>query len=101
MFGGSSSSGSAALQLVWDPPISNGSSRSIALRQPWPRPNVHHEPAIGRIRGRSTMFFRTEDRRKDRSVDQSARAQRRQQLQAQQQILERERAAASGLHPAA
>ena len=39
------------------------------------------------------MFFRTEERRKDRSVDQGARAQRRQQLQAQQQLLDREKAA--------
>jgi len=47
------------------------------------------------------MFFRTEDRRKDRSVDQGARAQRRQQLQAQQQILNREKAAVSDAQPAA
>ncbi len=47
------------------------------------------------------MFFRTEDRRKDRSVDQGARAQRRLQLQAQQQILNREKAAATAPQPAA
>jgi hypothetical protein len=47
------------------------------------------------------MFFRTEDKRKDRSVDQGARAQRRQQLQAQQQILDRERTAALEAQPAA
>ena len=47
------------------------------------------------------MFFRTEDRRKDRSVDQGARAQRRQQLQAQQQILNREKAAVAEAQPAA
>jgi hypothetical protein len=47
------------------------------------------------------MFFRTEDRRKDRSVDQGARAQRRQQLQAQQQILNREKAAILDAQPAA
>ena len=38
-------------------------------------------------------FFRTKERSGDRSVGESARAQRRQQLQMQQQMLEREKAA--------
>ena len=38
-------------------------------------------------------FFRTKERVGDRSVGEHARAQRRQQLQMQQQMLEREKAA--------
>ena len=38
-------------------------------------------------------FFRTRERLSDRSVGENARAQRRLQLQAQQQMLEREKAA--------
>ena len=38
-------------------------------------------------------FFRTKERSGDRSVGENARALRRQQLQAQQQMLEREKAA--------
>jgi hypothetical protein len=51
-------------------------------------------------RGLVAMFFRTLERRKDRSVDQGARAQRRQQLQAQQQLLEREKEALLAPQPA-
>jgi hypothetical protein len=47
------------------------------------------------------MFFRTQEKRRDRSVDQGARAQRRQQLQAQLQMLDREKAAATAAQPAA
>ena len=45
-------------------------------------------------------FFRTKERLSDRKVDQDARAQRRQQLQMQQQILDREKAAAAMSAPA-
>jgi hypothetical protein len=38
-------------------------------------------------------FFRTKERMSDRSVDQGARAQRRQQQQMQQQALDREKMA--------
>ena len=38
-------------------------------------------------------FFRTRERVGDRSVGENARAQRRQQLQMQQQMLEREKSA--------
>jgi len=39
-------------------------------------------------------FFRTKDVQSDRSVDQDARAQRRQQQQTQQQMLDRHKDAA-------
>lgn len=39
------------------------------------------------------MFFRTNDTRRDRSIVDSAKQQRRQQLQAQQQMQEAHRAA--------
>ena len=41
-------------------------------------------------------FFRTKERSSDRSVGESARAQRRQQLQMQQQMIAREKAASAG-----
>jgi hypothetical protein len=40
-------------------------------------------------------FFRTKERSGDRSVGESARAQRRQQLQMPQQLLAREKAASA------
>jgi hypothetical protein len=41
------------------------------------------------------VFFRTRERQSDRSLDQGARAQRRQQQRMQMQILEQEKAAAA------
>lgn len=46
-------------------------------------------------------FFRTEDRRRDRSIDEAARLQRRQQHQMQQQVLERLQAISPPLQPLA
>ncbi len=91
MFGGSSSSGSAALQLVqaWQ-----GRQLSAPLR-------VDFLPDFAGLSGTVAMaFFRTKERLSDRKVDRDARAQRRQQQQMQQQILERERAAAAMPAPA-
>jgi len=51
---------------------------------------------FGPVRGSAMAFFRTKERVGDRSVGDNARAQRRQQLQMQQQMLEREKAALAG-----
>jgi hypothetical protein len=46
-------------------------------------------------------FFRTKDRKRDRSIDEAARLQRRQQQQMQQQVLAKLQTLSAPLQPLA